>query len=115
MLCSLRKTKKMNKSLEVTLAVDLSAHALNERSPAPLDGQALALALSVIEQLLPRLAEATGVELRRLTGSLLAELGYTVGLLHAPAFAVDTLAVATRRQREAILPMPTVPGPAGIQ
>ena len=83
-----------------------------------------ALAEAVIVQLLPHVANEAGVEKHRLAGSLLVELGYVVGLSHTPAAAVDALAVATERLRDALigrrngrptLPAPTVEGPTRLQ
>jgi hypothetical protein len=86
--------------------------------------QAISLAEAVIVGLLPRLAAEAGIEQHRLVGHLLVELGYVVGLSHAPLAAVDALAVATERMRDAMadkrertmpkLPVPTVPAPASL-
>jgi hypothetical protein len=82
--------------------------------------------VAVIVQLLPRLANDAGVDMDRLLGSLLVELGYEVGLSHPPDAAVDALAAATERLRDAMsrrrepkpkakLPPPNVPGPTMLQ
>lgn len=109
----------------VTVEVDLP----DARTPADggaegADAAATRLAREVIVRVLPRLADAGGIEKHRLAGTLLVELGYVVGLSHTPAAAVDALAVATERLRDALagrrdrrpaLPAPTVAGPATLQ
>ena len=88
--------------------------------------RAVVLAVAVIVQLLPRLASDAGVDVDRLLGSLLVELGSDVGLSHPPDAAVDALAAATERLRDAMsrrrgakpkakLPPPNAPGPTMLQ
>jgi hypothetical protein len=115
---------KMSRKLSVNLDVDLPEAVPSVGTRDPEDDQAMQLAEAVIVHLLPHLANEMGIEKHRLAGSLLVELGYVVGLSHTPAAAVDALAVATERMRDAIagrrdkrpsLPAPTVPGPSTIQ
>jgi hypothetical protein len=88
------------------------------------DDPSLRLAEEVIMRVLPRLADEGGVEKHRLAGNLLVELAYVVGLSHTPAAAVDALAAAAERLRDALanrrdrrpdVPMPNVPGPQTLQ
>lgn len=106
----------MSKTFNLTLDLDLP----EARGGDP----ALRLAEELILRVLPRLADEAGIEKHRLAGSLLVELGYVVGLSHTPAAAVDALAVATERLRDALagrrdprpaLPAPTVAGPTTLQ
>jgi hypothetical protein len=113
-------TTKLNLNLDVDLPTATSPRA----SLCSEDERAMALAEAVIVHDVPRVAGELGVEKHRLAGSLLVELGYIVGLSHTPAAAVDALAVATERMRDALagrrdtrptLPAPNVPAPAMIQ
>lgn len=106
-------------SRKVTLVLDLSEADAGDGSD-----HALRLAEALITRLLPRLAEEAGIEKHRLAGSLLVELGFVVGLSHTPAAAVDALAVAAERMRDALagrrdprphVPAPTVEGPTTLQ
>lgn len=114
----------MTTKLTVTLDVEIPEPLPNKSVQADADERAMQLAEAIIVQLLPYLANEAGVEKHRLAGSLLVELGYVVGLSHTPAAAVDALAVATERMRDAIasrrdkrlnLPAPTIQGPATLQ
>jgi hypothetical protein len=114
----------MTTKLTINLDVDLPAATSPRASLRPEDERALALAEAVIVHVLPRVAGELGVEKHRLAGSLLVELGYIVGLSHTPAAAVDALAVATERMRDALagrkdtrptLPAPNVPAPSMVQ
>jgi hypothetical protein len=116
-------TYQMAEKNSLVLEVELP-EGKPDRSADSRDVQAMALAEAVITQVLPRLAAAAGVEKHRVAGTLLVELGYVVGLSHAPAAAVDALAVATERMRDALagkrqkahgLPMPTVAAPRMLQ
>jgi hypothetical protein len=115
---------KMATKLTLNLDVDLPIATSPRADLRPEDERALALAEAVIVHVLPRVAGELGVEKHRLAGSLLVELGYIVGLSHTPAAAVDALAVATERMRDALagrkdtrptLPAPNVPAPSMVQ
>jgi hypothetical protein len=115
---------KMTTKLTINLDVELPTATSRRTDLHPEDGRAMALAEAVIVHVLPRVAGELGVEKHRLAGSLLVELGYVVGLSHTPAAAVDALAVATERMRDALagrrdtrptLPAPNVPAPTMIQ
>lgn len=104
---------------KLTLILDLSEAEGGDGSD-----QALRVAEALITRLLPQLAEEAGIEKHRLAGSLLVELGFVVGLSHTPAAAVDALAVAAERMRDALagrrdprssVPAPTVAGPTTLQ
>src|SRR3712207_1719572 len=114
----------MSTKLTVTVDLDLSLVPPARTGEKNEEERALALAEAVIVQLLPQVASEAGVEKHRLAGSLLVELGYVVGLSHTPAAAVDALAVATERLRDALagrkdtrptLPAPNVPAPTMVQ
>ncbi|MEK0082597.1 hypothetical protein [Benzoatithermus flavus] len=114
----------MSIKLTVTLDVEMPEPSPDKSIQADAEDRAMRLAEAIIVQLLPQLANEIGIEKHRLAGSLLVELGYVVGLSHTPAAAVDALAVATERMRDAIasrrdkrptLPAPTVQGPATLQ
>jgi hypothetical protein len=116
--------QRMTTKLTINLNVDVPARASRRTDLDPEDERAMALAEAVIVHLLPHVASKAGVEKHRLAGSLLVELGYIVGLSHTPAAAVDALAVATERLRDAltarrdprpVLPTPTVLGPTTLQ
>ena len=92
---------KMNNQAVCSTWMSTSHRTSRAPSLRPDDEPALALAEAVIVHVLPRVAERAGVE-HRLAGSLLVELGYIVGLSHTPAAAVDALAVATERMRDAL-------------
>lgn len=112
----------MSRKLSVTLDLDFPEAAT--RTGDITNERTRHLAEAVIMRLLPQLAGEAGVEKHRLAGSLLVELGYVVGLSHTPAAAVDALAVATERLRDALAgrldrrpaaPAPTVVGPTTLQ
>jgi hypothetical protein len=112
----------LSRKLTVTLDLDLPEAAT--RTGDITNERTLRLAEAVIMRLLPQLAGEAGVEKHRLAGSLLVELGYVVGLSHTPEAAVDALAVATERLRDALAgrldrrpsaPAPTVAGPTTLQ
>jgi hypothetical protein len=116
--------KTMSTKLTLTLDVELPEPLPSKSVQADAEDRALQLAEAIIVQLVPHLANEAGLEKHRLAGSLLVELGYVVGLSHTPAAAVDALAVATERMRDAIasrrdkrpnLPAPTIQGPATLQ
>jgi hypothetical protein len=114
----------MSTKLTISLDFEMSEPSPNKSVQDAIEDRAMQLAEAVIVQLLPHLANEAGIEKHRLAGSLLVELGYIVGLSHTPAAAVDALAVATERMRDAIasrrdkrpsLPAPTIHGPATLQ
>jgi hypothetical protein len=114
----------MNEKLHLSVEIELTKPRPRKgRRPAAED-RALALAEAVIAHVLPPLASEAGVDRERLAGALLVELGYDVGRTHPPAAAMDMLAVATERLRDAIagrggsaalLPEPTIRGPRTLQ
>lgn len=78
----------------------------------------------MVEKVLPLLAGEAGLEKELLARAVLAELGYDLGRSHGPAVAMDALAVATERLRDAVvggdgkvvrLPTANVRGPRTIQ
>lgn len=106
----------MNGKLRLSLELDLPRTC--SADPAQ------RLAEELILRVLPRVADAAGVAKHRLAGHLLVELGYVVGLSHTPTAAVEALAAATERLRDALagrrdqrpsLPAPTVAGPTTLQ
>ena len=107
-----------------TTVLEIAIDQEDLRAAREPDARARRLADQLILHALPALAEAAGVERHRLAGAFLVELGYVVGLSHAPPAAVAALAVAAERLRDALahrrepgqhLPAPTVPGPASLQ
>ena len=114
----------MNQKLHLSVEIELTKPRLRKGRRPVAEERALALAEAVISHVLPSLASEAGVEKDRLAGALLAELGYDVGRSQPPATAMDMLAVATERLRDAIagrggnhilLPKPTIRGPRTIQ
>ena len=114
----------MNQKLHLSVELELTKPRLRKGRRPVVEERALALAEAVITHVLPSLANEAGVEKDRLAGALLAELGYDVGRSNPPAAAMDMLAVATERLRDAIagrggnhilLPKPTIRGPRTIQ
>jgi hypothetical protein len=97
----------MSRTLNITLDMPDGAGDESERASR--------LAEALITRLLPRLAGEVGIARHRLAGSLLVELGFVVGLSHTPAAAVDALAVAAERMRDALAgrrdPRPSLPAP----
>jgi hypothetical protein len=116
---------KMSRKISVVLEVEVPAPVPGDRAGPTANERAIALAEAVIVQLLPRLAAEAGIGRHRLAGILLVELGYVVGLSHTAAAALDALAVATERMRDALadkkeekaptLAAPTVPAPTSLQ
>lgn len=114
----------MSDKHHVTVAV-----ALDEPNPGKgrrprAEERLAAVAQAIVRQVLPTLAGESGVDKERLAAALLAELGYDVGRSHAPAAAMDVLAVATERLRDGLvdrgskvvrLPIATVRGPRTLQ
>ena len=114
----------MNEKLLLSVEIELTKPRLRKGRRPVAEERALSLAEAVIAHVLPSLASEAGVEKDRLAGALLAELGYDVGRSQPPAAAMDMLAVATERLRDAIAgrsgnhvlaPMPTVRGPRTLQ
>jgi hypothetical protein len=114
----------MNKKMHLSVHIELSNLRTRRGKRAVGEERAVALAEAVIGQVLPSLALEAGVEQSRLASALLAELGYDVGRTHPPAAAMEVLAVATERLRDAItrrpgaravLPAPTVRGTRTLQ
>ena len=114
----------MNDKLHLSVDLELTKPRPRKGRRPVVEDRAHALAEAVIAHVLPSLATEAGVEKDRLAGALLAELGYDVGLSHAPAAAMDMLAVATERLRDAIagrsanhviVPAPTIRGPRTLQ
>lgn len=114
----------MNEKLRVSVDFELCMPRPRKGRRPVAEQRALAVAEAVIAHVLPSLATKAGVEKARLAGALLAELGYDVGRSQPPAAAMDVLAVATERLRDAIarrtgdrdlLPTPTVRGPRNLQ
>lgn len=106
----------MSRTLTVTLDCPDFAGDENDRASR--------LAEALITRLLPQLAGEVGIAKHRLAGCLLVELGFVVGVSHTPAAAVDALAVAAERMRDALagrrdprpsVPAPTVDGPSTLQ
>jgi hypothetical protein len=114
----------MNERLRLSVDIELAKPRQRKGRRPAAEQRALALAEAVIAHVLPSLATKAGVEKDRLAGALLAELGYDVGRSQPPAAAMDMLAVATERLRDAIagrggdhglLPTPTIRGPRTLQ
>ena len=114
----------MQEKLRLSLDVELTKPRARKGRRAVAEERACAVAEAVIAHVLPSLANEAGIERDRLAGALLAELGYDVGRSHTPAAAMDMLAIATERLRDAIagragnhviLPAPTVRGPRTLQ
>jgi hypothetical protein len=115
----------MSRKVAVTFEVEIPALAADTSAQLIAHERAVALAEVLIMQLLPRLAAEAGLEQAHLAGRLLVELGYVVGLSHAPTAAIDALAAATERMRTGlagkearqapVLPAPTVPAPTTLQ
>ena len=92
----------MNQKLHLSVELELTKPRLRKGRRPVVEERALALAEAVVAHVLPSLANEAGVEKDRLAGALLAELGYDVGRSNPPAAAMDMLAVATERLRDAI-------------
>ncbi len=114
----------MHEKLHLHLDLELTKPRTRKGRRAVAEERAVSLAEAVIAHVLPPLAQEVGIERDQLAGALLAELGYDVGRSHPPAAAMDMLAVATERLRDAIagragnhvlLPAPTVRGPRTLQ
>jgi hypothetical protein len=114
----------MNEKLLLSVEIELTKPRPRKGRRPVAEERALALAQAVIAHVLPSLAREAGVEKDRLAGALLAELGYDIGRSQPPAAAMDMLAVATERLRDAIagrsgnhvlVPVPTVRGPRTLQ
>ena len=114
----------MHEKLRLSLDVELTKPRARKGRRAVAEERACAVAEAVIAHVLPSLANEAGIERDRLAGALLAELGYDVGRSHPPAAAMDMLAIATERLRDAIagragnhviLPTPTIRGPRTLQ
>ena len=114
----------MSQKLHLSVELELTGPRRRKGRRAVAEERAHALAEAVVTHLLPSLATEAGVAKDRLAGALLVELGYDVGRSHPPAAAMDMLAVATERLRDAIagrggrrgaLPAPTVRGPRTLQ
>ncbi len=114
----------MHEKLRLNLDLELTKPRGRKGRRPLAEQRATALAEAVIAHVLPSLAQEAGIERDRLAGALLAELGYDVGRSHPPAAAMDMLAIATERLRDAIagragnhviLPTPTIRGPRTLQ
>jgi hypothetical protein len=114
----------MHEKLRLNLDFELTKPRGRKGRRPLAEQRAMALAEAVIAHVLPSLAQEAGIERDRLAGALLAELGYDVGRSHPPAAAMDMLAIATERLRDAIagragnhviLPTPTIRGPRTLQ
>ena len=114
----------MNEKKQLSVQIELPNARPRRSGRAVAEERAVALAEAVIGQVLPSLAVEAGVDRTSLASALLAELGYDVGRTQPPTVAMDILAVATERLRDAILrgpgprspvPVPTVRGPRTLQ
>jgi hypothetical protein len=120
------KSPSMTTRIALSFEIDLPDPLPGDGARRTADRRAQALAGHLIASVLPRLAAKAGIEPHRLAGNLMVELGYVVGQSHAPVAAVDALAVAVERMRDAlagkceeerrpVLPAPTVPAPNSLQ
>ena len=114
----------MSEKLHLTVEFELAQARVAKGKRGREEERAASVARALVAQALPSLASGAGVERNRLAGALLAELGYEVGLSLAPAAAMDVLAVATVRLRDAIvgrvgedarIPAATIRGPRTLQ
>ena len=114
----------MNQKLHLSVEMELTKPRLRQGRRPVVEDQAWRSPRPSSPMCCRRSPRETGVEKDRLAGALLAELGYDVGRSNPPAAAMDMLAVATERLRDAIagrggnhilLPAPTVRGPRTMQ
>lgn len=114
----------MNEKLHLIVEVELEQPRLAGGRRPHGDDRVAAVAQAMVTQILPALAEEAGLDKERLARAVLAELGYDLGRSHGPAVAMDALAVATERLRDAVvggdgkvvrLPAANVRGPRTIQ
>ena len=114
----------MSDKHHVTVAVALDEPRPGKGRRPRAEERLTAVAQAIVRQVLPTLAGESGVDKERLAAALLAELGYDLGRSHGPAVAMDALAVATERLRDAVvggdgkvvrLPAANVRGPRTIQ
>lgn len=114
----------MNEKLRLTVDVELEQPHVATGRRGRTEDRVSAVAQAMVEKVLPLLAGEAGLEKELLARAVLAELGYDLGRSHGPAVAMDALAVATERLRDAViggdgkvvrLPTANVRGPRTVQ
>ena len=114
----------MSDKLRFTVEVELEQPRVATGRRSRDEVRVSSVAQAMVEKVLPLLAGEAGLEKELLARAVLAELGYDLGRSHGPAVAMDALAFATERLRDAVIggdgkvarfPTANVRGPRTVQ